>query len=229
MTEVDWLTGNSDPLAMLWELREKMRVTRTKKGRRKLRLFGCGCCQVIRDYWHDPLLAKAVEIAERFAEGQATKVEMEKVNLRLMPLTLGGYLPEHAGAQQRTVAAMAQVTTVLAAFVAAAGVVTFPLPLAGYCGDEQEGNQTIRRILRCVFGNPFRPLGVNKTWLRWNDGTVPKIAQGIYEERAFDRMPILADALLDSGCDNEDLLAHCRSAGPHVRGCWALDLLLGKV
>ena len=64
--------------------------------------------------------------------------------------------------------------------------------------------------------------------LAWNDGTVRRITEGIYEERAFDRLPILHDALLDAGCDNEDILAHCRSAGPHVRGCWVIDLILGK-
>jgi hypothetical protein len=57
---------------------------------------------------------------------------------------------------------------------------------------------------------------------------VRRIAEGIYEERAFDRLPILADALLDAGCDNEELIAHSRSEGPHVRGCWAVDLILGK-
>jgi len=64
--------------------------------------------------------------------------------------------------------------------------------------------------------------------LAWNDHTVPRIAEGIYQERAFDRLPILADALLDAGCEDEDLMHHCRSAGPHVRGCWAVDLVLGK-
>jgi hypothetical protein len=69
---------------------------------------------------------------------------------------------------------------------------------------------------------------VRAEWLAWNDGTVRRIAQGIYEEGAFDRLPILADALLDAGCDDEDLIAHCRQPGPHVRGCWAVDLILGK-
>ena len=54
------------------------------------------------------------------------------------------------------------------------------------------------------------------------------IAEGIYEERAFGRMPILHDALLAAGCDDENILAHCRGEGPHVRGCWVVDLLLGK-
>jgi hypothetical protein len=64
--------------------------------------------------------------------------------------------------------------------------------------------------------------------LSWNDGLVAKIAQGIYEERAFDRMPILHDALLDAGCTDEALLTHCRRAGPHFRGCWVIDQILGK-
>ena len=64
--------------------------------------------------------------------------------------------------------------------------------------------------------------------MTWNDGTLSKLAQGIYEGRAFDRLPILADALEDAGCDNADILAHCRNGGEHVRGCWVVDLLLGK-
>jgi hypothetical protein len=83
-------------------------------------------------------------------------------------------------------------------------------------------------ILHDVVGNPFRLITINPNWLTWNDGTIRRIAQGIYEERAFDRLPILADALTDAGCDHADLLNHCRSEGPHVKGCWVVDLLLGK-
>jgi hypothetical protein len=69
---------------------------------------------------------------------------------------------------------------------------------------------------------------ITPAWAAWNDGTIPKLAQAIYEERAFDRLPILADALEEAGCDNADILAHCRQPGPHVRGCWVVDLLVGK-
>jgi hypothetical protein len=91
-------------------------------------------------------------------------------------------------------------------------------------------NQTrlMCRWLRDLFGNPFRPVSVDPRWLRGNDAAVVKVAQGIYEECAFDRLPILADALEDAGCDQADLLGHLRGPGPHVRGCWAVDLLLGK-
>lgn len=83
-------------------------------------------------------------------------------------------------------------------------------------------------VVREVVGNPFRPVTINPAWLAWNDGTVVKIAQTIYDERAFDRLPILADALEDAGCTDLSILRHCRNEGPHVRGCHVLDLLLGK-
>jgi hypothetical protein len=72
---------------------------------------------------------------------------------------------------------------------------------------------------------PFRPVTILP---EWRTSTVLALATGIYEEKAFDRMPILADALQDSGCSNEDILNHCRSETVHTRGCWALDLVLGK-
>jgi hypothetical protein len=69
---------------------------------------------------------------------------------------------------------------------------------------------------------------LHPSWLRWDDGTIPKLAQAIYDERAFDHLPVLADALEEAGCANADILAHCRGPGEHVRGCWVVDLLLGK-
>jgi hypothetical protein len=83
-------------------------------------------------------------------------------------------------------------------------------------------------ILRDIVGNPFHSIQIERKRLAWNSGTLPKLAQTIYTDRAFDRLPILADALLDAGCDNAAILDHCRSPGPHVRGCWVVDLLLGK-
>ncbi len=84
-------------------------------------------------------------------------------------------------------------------------------------------------LLRDIFGPlPFRPVAVDPSWLAWNAGTVRQLAEGIYQERAFDRIPILADALEEAGCDNEEILQHLRGPGPHVRGCWVLDLLSGR-
>src|SRR5262249_31297821 len=84
-------------------------------------------------------------------------------------------------------------------------------------------------LVHDVFSNPFHSApATNSAWLSWRDGTVVKLAEAIYEERAFDRLPILADALEDAGCDNAVILGHCRQTGEHVRGCWVVDLLLGK-
>ena len=81
------------------------------------------------------------------------------------------------------------------------------------------------RLLSDIFGNPFRPVTFSPD-LRTS--TVVALANQMYESRDFSAMPILADALQDAGCDNEDVLDHCRGAGPHVRGCWVVDMLLGK-
>jgi hypothetical protein len=80
-------------------------------------------------------------------------------------------------------------------------------------------------LLREIFGNPFRPVTFDSAW---RTETAVALASGIYADRAFDRLPILADALEEAGCDNADVLAHCRGPGPHVRGCWVVDLVLGK-
>jgi hypothetical protein len=92
--------------------------------------------------------------------------------------------------------------------------------------DESDKEQAVQcEILRCVLGNPFRSVTLDPTWLT---PTVTQLAIAIYHDRSFDRMPVLADALSDAGCDNEDILNHLRQPGVHVRGCWVLDLVLGK-
>jgi hypothetical protein len=101
-----------------------------------------------------------------------------------------------------------------------------------YWEETATGKQLVRVLRRLKL--PKGPLYQGETlyeplpWLSWNDHTVPKIAQAIYEERAFDRMPILADALEEADCTNQEILNHCREPGLHARGCWVIDLLTGK-
>jgi hypothetical protein len=83
-------------------------------------------------------------------------------------------------------------------------------------------------LLRDVLGNPFSGVQIDPSWLRWNAGTVRKIAQSIYDAYRFGDLPVLADALEEAGCDNPDILAHCRWPGEHALGCWVVDALLGK-
>jgi len=85
--------------------------------------------------------------------------------------------------------------------------------------------QAVASLLREVVSNPFRTITPDTTWLT---STVTHLANTIYTDRAFGRLPILADALEGAGCTNQEVLSHCRGPGPHARGCWALDLVLGK-
>jgi hypothetical protein len=83
-------------------------------------------------------------------------------------------------------------------------------------------------LLRDLVGNPFRPFAPDPAWRTWNDGAVPELARAIYDGRAFDRLPVLADSLEDAGCNDAAILAHCRGGGEHVRGCWVVDVLTGR-
>jgi hypothetical protein len=100
---------------------------------------------------------------------------------------------------------------------------------AAFLAGKAKEERAICGIIRDIFGNPFQPAPViAPAWLVWNENTIPKLAQTIYDERRFEALPVLADALEEAGCDNADILAHLRSSGLHVLGCWALDLVLGK-
>jgi hypothetical protein len=99
------------------------------------------------------------------------------------------------------------------------------LPDRGDFGRESRLQADAVAIIRDIFGNPFRPVTFSPDW---RTSTAVALAKGMYESRDFSAMPILADALQDAGCDSDAILDHCRGPGPHVRGCWVVDLVLGK-
>jgi hypothetical protein len=82
-------------------------------------------------------------------------------------------------------------------------------------------------LLRCVYGNPFHSTEIDRGWLDGAGSVAKWLANQIAETDAFDRLPELADALEEAGCVDEALLAHCREPGPHARGCWAVEVLVG--
>jgi hypothetical protein len=92
-------------------------------------------------------------------------------------------------------------------------------------GRVRESAWHVKRLANDVVGNPFYPVALDPAW---RTEAVVGLVAGIYADRAFDRLPVLADALEDAGCADADVLTHCRGPGPHVRGCWVVDLLLGK-
>ena len=88
-----------------------------------------------------------------------------------------------------------------------------------------KAQKSLADLLREIVRFPLSPLALDP---RWRTSDVVGLARAIYNDRAFQRMPILADALMDAGCENEDIIDHCRGDGPHVRGCWVVDLVLDK-
>jgi hypothetical protein len=239
MTEAEWL-GCDYPATMLHFLYglpgdERRAFCQGEIGSRKLRLFACAC---VRRVWHllaDPRSRTAVEVAERYADGQATR---DALATAAYPgaddaiLQAAEAVRDIAGkAVWEAAIAAARTASVQGAWYAAGGgsyysgrAVEFSAgaPLAELeCRDQC-------RLLRCVLGNPFHtPAPPRPAWLAWNDGTVRKLARTVYDERRFGDLPILADALEDAGCADADLLDHLREPGPHARGCWPVDLLLG--
>lgn len=220
MTEQEWLAF-TDPGKMVKAIR------RRKASERKRRLFGCACC---RHIWHlipDERSRRAVLVAERFADGLAGEIELKTASqeARLAHEQFVGRPPDQryysSGACWCVVVKSAG-DAVIAWHSAASAV--------GMAGGSSDVEQAVQcSLVLDIFSNPFQPpLSVDPSWLAWNDSTIPNLAQCIYEEGAFDRLAILADALEDAGCTEPHLLNHCRSRGLHVRGCWAVDLLLGK-
>ncbi len=140
----------------------------------------------------------------------------------------GGTLPRPNNAAECAICEIGGVQGVDAELIyiakAAAGVPPGQMPSLAHAGYRRErGCQA--ELLRDIFGYPFRQITIDSSV---RPSSVVALAQAIYADRAFDRLPLLADALEDAGCTDAAILEHCRGPGPHVRGCWVVDLLLGK-
>ena len=225
MTEEEWLAEHHVSHWMLDVLTRPGKIHRTKVGRRKLRLFSCGCCRMAWHLLDDAVLRPALEVAERVAGGEAGKEELQRRSETIaLLLAVGHGLEEPALAAAQMMAGACAPSPQTAAYHQC----WFIPPLAGLSVGSLDSEAVLCHLVRDVFGNPFRPAVMKREWIAANDRSVEAVARSIYDERAFDRMPILADALEDAGCDDETILAHCRGPGPHVRGCWVVDSILGK-
>jgi hypothetical protein len=247
MTEAEWLAW-ADPAPMLEFLRPNEET-------RKSRLFECACCRRIWRLIDDNRSRAALEGTERLVDGLATPGEANAAEVAAetaykekdwhRSTDKRGYAVGTAlGVVLSTVTNRGLIAVGVARQAAVAVGVEAEIPIAEsveidgitlWTGNRAvfEAHRTAEHAAQCtllrdIFGNPFRPVAVDPTWLTWNDGMLVKVAHGIYDDCAFDRLPVLADALEDAGCDNEEILSHCRSKGPHVRGCWVVDLILAK-
>jgi hypothetical protein len=188
---------------------------------RKLRLFACACC---RRLWHllpDPANRDLVAAVEDRPDGTRDDpvlwAAIEASSRREREWTDDpGYLAvKYLGRSYYKVRPLE--SAVAAAVMLGRWV--------GEAGDSAAEWAAQAGLVRDLLGNPFRPVAFDS---RWRSADVVGLARGIYEYRAFDRLPLLADALMDAGCSDEQVIGHCRSDGPHARGCWVVDLVLGK-
>ena len=248
-TGTEWL-GCTDPKMML-------KCLQGRASERKPRLFACACCRRIWRLLCDERIRREAEVAERHADGLADEGERasaraaaeEAARESLATRSSASYYKVWmAHRAYRAVACSRGEDAAMAAWVtldeAARAEVLEAWITAGVT---EPGPEEIQRQLhalrsRCIWalhdlvGNPFRPLPtVRPGWLRWNDGIMKRLAEDIYEYRLLPsghlntaRLAVLADMLEEAGCVDGDLLTHLRSPGPHVRSCWAVDLLLDK-
>jgi hypothetical protein len=218
MTEAEWLSCRTSIPHIMEYLRGGGRASD-----RKWRLFVCALARQVWPMLHSARSQKAVEVAERFADGMAPRREM----------IAAGASAQSACQPRRGKTWFACTTARFSAYSDAWDGAEWAI------GDALDAGVTAprkRTLLFDLFGNPFRPSPpLPPAVLAWNDRTVPRLAEVIYEDRQLPagtldtaRLGILADALLDAGCDDEELIRHCRTEGAHIRGCWTVDLILGK-
>ncbi|WP_439630587.1 hypothetical protein [Gemmata sp.] len=223
MANEDWL-GWYEPGPLIYYLRSKQHVHKKAAGRRKLRLLAVAICRTVeRHFVGDARSVGRIELVERLADKLVRAGEVTQLH------SSTPWMPT------ADVNELARRATIAACDPIAENAVGFCGDFAAHIsrletkGDAEFASQKAQRVqaalVRCIFGNPFRPVVLDP---EWRTSTVVQLAQGIYDDRAFDRLPILADALQDAGCDNADVLTHCRDTGPHARGCWVVDLVLGK-
>jgi hypothetical protein len=229
MTEAEWLACE-EPMPML-------RYMETAASDRKMRLFECAC---VRRVWHrvsDERLERVLFGLENFADGLISAHELKPIHELAWEVEEDDLAPEESRCLAYELGIATRVKQPDSPFMDDGPIHTFSgrssAAVAGFgTGDQEEfqRRKAIERtqqaaLVRDIFGNPFRPAALDSAW---RTSTAVSLASQMYESREFGAMPILADALQDAGCDNDDILHHCRGDGPHVRGCWVVDLVLGK-
>jgi hypothetical protein len=221
MTEQEW-QACAEPGRLLEQLHDTL-------GDRRARLFLAACCRRIWALFTDERARAAVEAAELFADGLIDAAALEEAHRQALEAPAFG--PDWYRATAALHPAMLPLTRMMVGMgywrVARAAAAEHQRPAWGERIREEYAAQC--DLLRDIAHYPQRPPpAVPRAWLAWGDGIIPKLARAIYEERAFDRLPVLADALEEAGCDDHTLLDHCRHGRVHVPGCWAVDLILSQ-
>lgn len=247
MTESDWHAKDA-PRAMF-------EFVRSRASPRQLRHFGAACCRAVWDYLPDDRLKGAVECVEAYLAGGATQqglaAAQSRARLAIQELALRmrataqaqetarrpvperdweAYYSAYRAATASDAVALVARPTMRPAALAESVLQAFDLAVQALTVGRTV-KDTYPRVhaahaaaVRCVFGNPFQPIEFDPSW---RTESVVGLTHGILADQAFDRLPVLADALEDAGCADAAVLGHLRGGGVHVRGCWCVDGVLG--
>jgi hypothetical protein len=225
MTEAEWMAC-PDTYLLLEFLREKA-------SDRKLRLFAVACAR--RPYYAvaDARHHRAVLLAEKMADETVSDGEWESVHQPALEfwrataeaLTAAQKSAPQGGSQIERLLDLDMATAAGWAILESGWEAAYQVTGVSWSDNYSDEPHHQIALLREVMGNPFRPVAFSPSW---RTDTAVALARGMYGSRDFSAMPVLADALQEAGCDNDDILSHCRGADPHVRGCWVVDLVLGK-
>lgn len=213
---------------------------------RKMRLLAVAFARTLLPRMKHPCSRRAVEIAEQYADGQSTSEDLVQVfnEASLVYEDLWHFAGETRWAAGRVTKAKhaerahADATRLAEeAFAAEAAAISADAPSdivrrfstgPDWCPAPEVANRTLSRLLREMVGDPFCPVSLDSAWLDAHAGLAKQVAEQAYDRKRFTDLPVIADVLEEAGCEEADLLKHLRSSDDHVRGCWALDLLLGK-
>ena len=231
MTETEWMTCTNPELMVAF--------LRGKVSDRKLRLFAIACCRNIWDLVDDERSRLAVETSERYVEGLVGRAELARVHT--LAKTVLDEEFEHfeefcrsedafAHSAARSAAADTAAEPFQAYRVASQASTARVLATGSHVLEEMRAakeaeNRFQCNLLRDLFGNPFCPVTID---LGERGPEIVALAETIYDHCSFERLPELAQMLQDAGCRVDSVLNHCRRPSEHVRGCWVVDLLLGK-
>ncbi len=215
MTEAEW-EATQFPRRLLAALGDSLSV-------RKQRLLGVAACRLLPPEVLGGEATRLFESAERLAERPDVTVTGKVLSHHLVGRRLSRRLCSLTAYRDGIEVAIREMFRGDAMLVVGSlGRATGRIDPAG---EFEHRDMPLSDVVRDIVGYPFRSIAFSPTW---RTATTVAIAAGAYADRAFERLPVLADALEDAGCDSEPLLAHLRGPGPHARGCWALDAVLGK-
>ncbi len=223
-----------EPTKMLDLLKERI-------SSRKFRLIACACVRWMEPLLFDPRSRRAIEVALRHADGQASDEEMLEAELAAFEVSRAADFRDTMALPSLAASRAAGRVANLDAFTAAREAIYFfqrvrapweysSLGQVLSYGDPRAiavSNSMTCDLLREVAGYPFRPWCATTDWRCWNQGVIIEIARTIYCDERFKELPILADALEDAGCPNSEWVIHLRQPTGHVRGCWVVDQILG--